>query len=214
MKLPLLVVSALCVLTFACGAPMQGAVDAGPKPESKYDSPTKISSFLEGKTLTMEGASIPTHPNGYLQDLDLGASTQCYQKVVMKVAGGNFAVTSDLGTMRGADGGAAPGVGKVGFCDHSVKSNTVSFTSTVVLIENVKGNGACFDITVTFNGFSQEGRGSVNADGTTMTLELYFGGKAANHRCADGDPGTSGVTVNSMPFSGSALQKYAIAASN
>ena len=209
MKSTLLVV--LSVLTLACGTPSvvgDAGFDAGAV--AKFDTAVKITNFLDAKTLTMEGANIPTYPNGFLQDLDLGASTQCYQKVVMKVASGSFAVTSDLGTMRGSDGGGAPGVGKLGSCDRLAKSNTVSFTSTAVLVENVKNNGECFDFTITFIGFSQEGRGTINADGSAVTLELFFGGKAAKHRCADGNPGATGVLVNGAAFTGNALQKYIV----
>ena len=74
-------------------------------------------------------------------------------------------------------------------------------------------DGECFDLTVTFNGFSQEGRGTINADGSLVTLELFFGGQAAKHRCADGDPGASGVTIKSTAFTGNALQKYTVATS-
>lgn len=223
MKLSSIAVSGVCVVLFACGGTTTGGVGGGAGGGAgggggggaavmNFDTAAKITNFLDAKTLTMDGANIPTHPNGFLQDLDLGASTQCYQKVVMKIASGNFAVASDLGTMKGADGGGAPGAGKLGVCDRATKSGAVSFTSTAVLVENVKGNGECFDITVTFNGFTQEGRGSVTADGSKMTLELFFGGKAAKHRCVDGNPGASGVLVNTAAFSGDAKQVYVVTA--
>lgn len=217
MKVSTLVVSVMAVLTFACGSTTggtvtdSGVVDAGTPP--KFDTAAKINNFLDGKTLTMEGANIPSHPNGFTENLDLGANTQCYQKVVMKIAAGAFAVGSDLGTMKGADGGGAPGTGKVGVCDRTTKSGMASFTSTAVLIENVKGNGECFDITVTFNGFSQEGRGTINADGSKLTLELFFGGQAAKHKCVDGNPGATGVVLNMNPFTGDAQQKYVVSVS-
>ena len=62
----------------------------------------------------MDGANIPSHPNGYNQNINYGSATQCYQKVEMNVSGGNFAVTSTLGTLRDA-----PTVGSAGTCDAS-----------------------------------------------------------------------------------------------
>lgn len=166
----------------------------------------KINAYLEGKTMTMQGADIPSHPNGFSEDLNFGASSQCYAKVVISQLAGQFNVTSDLGTIvANADGGP------VGECDH-VKANTASFTSTAVLIENVQGNADCFDITATYNGFKQEGRGKISADGKTVTLELFFA--ATGHRCADGAVGASTVKIsvqgNLVNFTGNAQQVYRI----
>jgi hypothetical protein len=65
---------------------------------------------------------------------------------------------------------------------------------------------------VNYTGFSQEGRGSLSADGSTLTLELFFASQAANHRCAAGNPGTAGVTLTTtagtQPFTGNAQQVY------
>ena len=45
-----------------------------------FDSATKIGAFLDGKELVMEGDNIPTHPNGFSEDVNLGANTQCYNQ--------------------------------------------------------------------------------------------------------------------------------------
>lgn len=179
------------------------------------DTPAKISAFLEGKKLTMAGADLPTHPNGLNENVYFGASTQCYNNTVIDVASGNFNVTAQLGTWRSLDGGT-PMAGTVGQCDRATVSGPFSATSTAVLIQNVKGNAECFDIDVTFNSYAQEGRGSIEPDGTKVKLELYFKNGAVNNRCADGNPGATGVKQVVMgtqyPFSGNAVQSYAVSA--
>lgn len=183
-------------------------VDAGPT-ALDFSSGGMIMAHLEGKTMLMTGTDIPSHPNGYDEDKNYGSATQCYKQVKIATLGGQFNVTSDLGTLAssaGADGGT------VTTCDHSTSTQQAAFTSTAVLIENVKNNGECFDITSTYVGFKQEGRGMISADGKTVTLELFF--SATGHRCADGAVGGSGVTlVNSVgqfPFSGDAKQVYRV----
>lgn len=159
--------------------------------------------------MTMKGADIPSHPNGFNQNLSLGANTQCYFEVAIATLAGNFTVNTKRGVFT------PPDAGLVGSCNTAVDSNApTSFTSSAVLIQNVQGNGTCFDINITFNGFSQEGRGTISADGKAVTLELFFGGQAAKHRCADGAVGASGVTLtvggNTTPFTGNAKQIYRI----
>jgi hypothetical protein len=179
------------------------------------DTPAKISAFLEGKKLTMAGADLPTHPNGLNENVYFGASTQCYNNTVIDVASGNFNVTAQLGTWRSLDGGT-PMAGTVGQCDRATVSGPFSATSTAVLIQNVKGNAECFDIDVTFNSYAQEGRGSIEPDGAKVKLELYFKNGAVNNRCADGNPGATGVKQVVMgtqyPFTGNAVQSYAVSA--
>jgi hypothetical protein len=80
----------------------------------------------------------------------------------------------------------------------------------VVLIENVRDNGECFDFTITFPGFGQEGRGKIEEDGSEMTLELFFKDRATGHRCDDGDVGDRTVTASGVAFAGDARQIYAI----
>lgn len=184
-----------------------GTATGGGNGGNDFSTSARIMAHLEGKTMVMEGSDIPTSPNGFNENIDFGASTQCYQKVAIATLAGQFTVTSDLGTLNApGDGGA------VGMCDRTTKSNTVSFTSTAVLIDNVSNNGECFDITSTYNGFSQEGRGSISADGKTVTLELFFA--ATGHRCADGAVGATGVQLATqggpVPFTGDAKQVYRI----
>ncbi len=42
-------------------------------------------------------------------------------------------------------------------------SAELTFDSTAALVENIEGNGECFDFTITYPGFGQEGRGSISA---------------------------------------------------
>lgn len=169
-----------------------------------YNTLAAITTFLEGKTLTMTGANIPASPLGYDQNTNFGAATQCYSKVTIKsTTGPAFSTVSDLGTLTGA-----PNTGDTGTCDNGTVSTTLTFDSTVVAIENVATDGSCFDITITYTGFKQEGRGMITADGKLVKLELYFEGQATGHRCAGGKPGDKTVTLNSAAFTGDALQVY------
>lgn len=206
--------SLLCIglaLT-ACGSdePSTGA-DAGPGAAdsgtaNRFSTSSKILAYLDGRTLTMTGANIPSHPNGFNEDANLGQATQCYHSTVMQVSAGGFNITSELGTLEGA-----PNVNDVGTCNHdTVAGAPAMFASTAVLIENVQGNGECFDFNITFAGFAQEGRGKINADGTTLVLELFFKDQAVGHRCAAGAVGAQTVTLNTLPFTGNAQQTYTI----
>lgn len=165
-----------------------------------------IGTYLDGKTLRMEGANIPSHPNGFNEDQNFGAATQCYQSTDIDIAGTTWTVTSQLGTLEGA-----PTVGSVGTCNHDVAfGDPLTFTSTAVLVEHVQGNGECFDITVTYPGFTQEGRASFNSAATELRMELFFQGQATGHRCADGAVGSGGITLNGAAFTGDAVQVYEI----
>nr|WP_090490961.1 hypothetical protein [Myxococcus virescens] len=172
-------------------------------------TPQGILAFVEGKTLTMTGANIPSHPNGFSEDINFGASSQCYQSVTMTVQGGNFRVDSIPGTIEGA-----PNAGMSGTCNPELPQNALTFTSTVVSIENVQGDGECFDVAFTFPGFRQVGRGAFSADRRTLDLELFFEGGATGANCAAGSVGSA--TVNqviggeSRPFEGKAVQRYTI----
>ena len=180
-------------------------------PSNPYNSVSAITTFLEGKTLTMEGTNIPSHPNGFDENTNFGASTQCYSKVtITSTTGPKFSTKSDLGTLNGA-----PNAGDVGTCDRNTVSTSLTFDSTTVAIESVAADGSCFDITMTYTGFKQEGRGVISADGKTIKLELFFEGQATGHRCAGGTPGQANtVTLNSNAFTGDAVQTYAITTTN
>jgi hypothetical protein len=202
MKKQLLSAVMLCTLgVVGCGEEPTGpGTDTGPK----YNTADKISTYLEGKTMVMEGANIPSHPNGFSEDVNYGAATQCYVKVTMTVAGGNYRVISDQGTLRDNAAGAKE-------CDHAAKSGQTDFTSSGVLIENVREDGSCFDVTYTYPSFKQVGRGQISQDGKTLKLELFFENQATGSRCANGDVGAAGVIVNTVPLAtGAAVQTYTI----
>lgn len=165
-----------------------------------------INTYLDGKTWVMTGANIPSHPNGYNQNVNFGSATQCYNKTTIAISSGVWNVTSLLGTLQNA-----PSAGNVGTCDNAtVVGNPAAFSSTNVLVENVQGNATCFDITVTYTGFGQEGRASFSEDGKTLKMELFFAGQATGHRCANGAVGAATVTLGGGAFTGNAVQTYAL----
>lgn len=175
----------------------------------KLDSQSGILTYLEGKTLTMNGANIPSHPNGINEDVNAGSASQCYQSVTMSVSGGNFKVDSVPGTLENA-----PNAGQTGTCNHELAKNALTFTSTSVLMENVKPDGSCFDVTFTYPGFKQVGRGSFSADAKTVKLELFFENAATGATCEAGAVGSGTVKLivqgQSVPFTGNAVQTYVI----
>lgn len=187
-----------------------GPADAGTAAD--LNTPTRILAFLEGKTLVMEGSNIPTHPNGFTENFDFGAATQCYNKTTITVAGGNFSVTSITGTLVGA----APNT----TCDRSMPGTTVGpFSTNTITINNVNSPRAdCFDVQLDFQGFSQVGRAKFAPDLSQVWMELYFAANSpSGHTCADGavGPQTGGVTQNIpnigvLPFTGDAVQKFVI----
>jgi hypothetical protein len=170
------------------------------------DTPAKIEGFLEGRPLVMEGDDIPSHPNGYLQDANFEAATQCYHRVQMALTGTTFNVVSALGTLKDA-----PNPGDVGTCDRSTPAGPeLKFDSKTYLVENVQGDAECFDFTITYTGFGQEGRGRITEDRSVVELELYFSDQAAGISCADGPPGSDGVTLKEKPFEGDSVQVYRV----
>ncbi|ADO68090.1 hypothetical protein [Stigmatella aurantiaca] len=199
MKKKLLSAVMVCALGFVgCGDDEEEGPP--PPPATKFNTADSIRTYLDGKSMLMEGENIPSHPNGYSEDVNYGSASQCYQKVMMTNSGGNFTVNSTLATIR--DTG----------CDHNAVSGNQSFTSTGVLIENVKEDASCFDITLTYVGFKQVGRGVLSQDGKTLTLELYFEGQASGATCTTGAVGASTVTLNKAPFTGNAKQVYMVSA--
>ncbi len=189
--------------TGGSGGSTGGAGGTGGGAGVVLDTAEKINAYLEAKTLTMGADQIPSHPNGFDENVNFGSATQCYNQVVIAIAAGTWNVTSDLGTLNNA-----PNQGDMGMCDHAVVTNTVMFSSSTVAVENV--TAGCFDITVTYNGFSQEGRGRFSADAGMLDLELFFGGQAAGHRCADGAVGDPTVKIQGADFTGDAVQVYTI----
>lgn len=194
-KLPLILLAILAVS--ACGDDDDASGNGG----SGLDLATsaQILAFLEGKTLLMEGADIPTEPNGFNENFDFGAQSQCYNRSTIAVTGGQFNVTSQLGTITNM------------MCDRdTVAGQAGPFVSTNVTVSNVMDNANCFDIDVAYTGFGQEGRARISADGQTVDMELFFMGQATGHRCANGAVGSSGITLNGMPFTGNAVQVYRV----
>jgi hypothetical protein len=206
MKKKLLSAVVLCALGFVgCG----GEDTTNPPPAvPKFNTADNVRNWLDGKKMLMEGTNIPSHPNGYDENVNYGAGTQCYNKVEMLAASGNFDVTSTLGTLRNA-----PAVGSRGTCDRAAPSGApLRFTSTAVLIENVATDASCFDITITYQGFKQLGRGNLSADGKTLTLEIYLGDNISGANCASGAIGSATVVRGGAAFTGNAQQIYTVSA--
>jgi hypothetical protein len=172
-----------------------------------YDTVAKVQAFLEGKTLLMAGDAVPSHPNGFDRNVNFGAYTQCVASTKIEVINNAFKVVTDAGVLTGA-----PAQGDVGTCDTNTVGAAGVFdaTSTGVLIENVASDCSCFDITVTYAGFVQEGRAMISADGTKVDMEFYFQNQATGHRCADGAVGAATVTLNATAFTGDAVQVYTV----
>lgn len=163
-----------------------------------------VQACMEGKTYLMAGADIPTHPNGFSRDVNFGASSQCIASTEIMVVNNGFQVATEVGTLTGA-----PMVGDVGSCDVNTPVGTpLTFNSTAVLIENVKADGTCFDISATYGTFTQEGRAKLSDDGSVLEMELYFESQATGSRCADGAVGDATVTLNNAAFAGDAVQVY------
>ncbi|MBK8011567.1 MAG: hypothetical protein IPK13_09460 [Deltaproteobacteria bacterium] len=187
------------------GAGDSGTPDAAVS--NPYNSVAAIHAFFDGKTMTMEGDALPSASLGVSENINLGAATQCYHKVTIELKSGpTMAVASELGTLLDA-----PDLYSVGTCDRTTASQTVSFETTAMLFENVASDGGCFDLTATYPGFTQEGRGMIAADGTKLYLEMYTATQATGNRCADGVPGSDGVMVGGVAFDGAnALQVYTL----
>lgn len=203
-----LLFAALALTVVACGSTTSNG-DAG----TDLSDGTKVLGFLEGKTMVMEGADIPAYPNGFSENVNFGSVTQCYHKTTIQTLDHNFNVATQFGTLQNA-----PTLYSVGTCDRTTVAGNQSFTSTAVLVDNVQNNADCFDITATYTGFSQEGRGKISADGKTVTLELYFPTKAAGYRCVNGAVGSGSLAVTAQadggtattPFTGNAQQVYRV----
>lgn len=167
-------------------------MDGGPL-DSGIDLSTgaKVLAYLEGKTMVMEGDDIPPFPHGFSENVNLGSATQCYRKTSIRAFDDKWTQTIELGTLQNA-----PTLYSVGTCDRTTAMAILEpFTSTEILVDHVQGNADCFDITTTFTGFGTEGRGKISSDGKTVTLEIYFFGKVANHRCINGGVGTGVLFV-------------------
>lgn len=170
----------------------------------EISDPGDVFAFLQSSTWRMPSADIPSHPNGYDENVNFGQATQCLHEVRIESNDRSLAIVTVPGTLRDA-----PRSGDQGACDRAaVGGSELIFDTTAVLIENVRDGGRCFDITLTYSGFGQEGRGSIGPDGDTLELELFFRDQAVGHRCASGEVGSPSVTLNQERFNGTAVQLY------
>ena len=166
----------------------------------------QVFGILEGRSMVMNAPDVPSHPNGYDANVNFGQATQCINQVEMSVLDRRFHVATKMANLEGA-----PRPEDVGTCDFaSANGQEFAFDTTAALITNVSEDATCFDITFTYSGFGQEGRGSLSADRQTVTLELFFRDQATGHRCDDGPVGSPTVVLNQEPFRGTATQLYRI----
>ena len=193
-----LMTAALAALLAACG----GDDDEGTQPPT-LTSAAEINAYLAGKSWLMTGADIPTHPLGLDENQNWGSATQCINETAI-ATNADWVVNTKLGTLSGTTN-----PGDIGTCNNATAAGSpLTFTTTAVLVENVEGNGACFDLFVNYGSFQQEGRAMFNADGTVMTLEIFFAGGATGADCASGDVGSGGILKGGVAFTGNALQVY------
>jgi hypothetical protein len=188
--------------TADAGAAMDGgSIDSG----IDLSTGAKVLAYLEGKTMVMEGDDIPPFPHGYSENMNLGSVTQCYHQTSILAFDDSWTLMSQLGTLQNA-----PTLYSLGTCDRTTASTSLApYSSTDILVDHVQGNADCFDITTTFTGFMTEGRGKISVDGTTVTLEIYFAGKAANHRCINGAVGTGVLFVTHQADGGVSTTAFA-----
>lgn len=187
------------------GVHVPGPSEMPERPEGPeaFENVGQLYGYLEARSWLMSTEDIPSHPNGYDENVNFGQATQCLHEATMLVQNRAFTIASRMGTLKDA-----PRSGDSGRCDRAESNGSdLHFDTTAALVENMRDGGACFDITLTYAGFGQEGRGGVREDGA-VALELYFRDQAIGHRCADGDVGASSVTLNQEPFRGDAVQVY------
>ena len=92
-----LVAAIACLALVACGE------DPVVEQKLTLDTSEQIMTYLEGKTWVMQGDAIPSHPNGFDENVNYEAYSQCYEKVTITTQGGDFMVSSNLATIVGAD---------------------------------------------------------------------------------------------------------------
>jgi hypothetical protein len=151
-----------------------------------------VISLIKDKTWFAVGSTqIPRNIFGLQEAAVTGPFCVNVSKVAASAgSGGNdltFNVTSKPGTVSG------------GTCDEDTPSGEFgnTFTSQVLTIKPVTAD--CFDIFINYGAIIQEGRGSINADGTILKFELYLKGtpnpNPVGHRCADGQVGERNATL-------------------
>lgn len=158
-----------------------------------------VISLMAGKTWYMVGPQQPTHLLGF-RPFVLASAGTCYAKTkaVIQVGSGTndlvFTVANVNGATTNPDG--TPFTGDE-TCDHNTPvggygSNTPSDAATITPVSE-----SCFNIDITYGTIKQEGRGTINNDGTELRLEVYRKDNAdpAGHRCADGGVGERNASL-------------------
>jgi len=162
-----------------------------------------VISLMAGKTWYMVGPQQPTHLLGF-RPFVLASAGTCYAKTKADIQVGSgtndlvFTVANVNGTTTNPDGTALTGDET---CDHNTSvggygSNTTSDAATITPVSE-----SCFNIDIIYTNFPpQEGRGTINRDGTELLLEVYvrnvaFAIDPSGHRCADGAVGERNASL-------------------
>jgi hypothetical protein len=169
-----------------------GSSDPDTDPERvELLAPPAIYEYLKGKEILQAGSDVPPYPNGVSQN------DACLSSVTLQflAAAGQWSVVVRLGTVNS------------GVCNQNIVSQTLPPFADTFIIANVRGDATCFDIDI--ENANQSGRGSISADGTRISWEIYANAlNPGGHRCANGDLGAAGVSLQGAPFSGNAIQVW------
>jgi hypothetical protein len=90
-----------------------------------------------------------------------------------------------------------PGTPTGGTCDEDTPSGGFGSPTTSTALTITPVTADCFNIDISYGTLIQQGRGSINADGTILKFELYLKDNAdpVGHRCADGQVGDKNATL-------------------
>jgi hypothetical protein len=159
-----------------------------------------VISLMAGKTWYMVGPSQqPTNLLGFRPYVVAFATCYAKTKAVIQVGSGTndlvFTVANVNGTRSNPDNSALPSGDET--CDRNTSvggygSDTTSDAATITPVSE-----SCFNIDITYGTIKQEGRGTINKDGTELRLEVYRKDNAnpAGHRCADGGVGERNASL-------------------
>ena len=174
-------------------------------PTACIETAAQLHAFFDGKTYLMVGDNIPSHPLGFDERLQNGATTQCLSKIQLQMSGVQWTVTTQSGTLRDA-----PNQGDIGDCDHDAPGPHYEFTSTSVTFENLAPGVSCVDLHLSYSGFRQEGRATLTEGGEILLIDLFFADAAPDIWCADAEVGNPPTEFKGQPFSGDVTQVYVL----
>jgi len=149
-----------------------------------------VISLIKDKTWFAVGSTqIPRNLLGFQEAVVAAAA--CYSEVKVQASAGSsgndltFTVTNK------------PGTASSGTCNEDAPSGGFGSPTTSSALTLTPVTADCFNIDISYGTIIQQGRGSINADGTILKFELYRKDIAdpAGHRCADGQVGDKNATL-------------------